>query len=134
MNIWLSITRRTAASISSRIVWYCALRSRAGTATDFGETLIGDHSFDASGGNEGAFTHPAMCVISFPGDIGRRTLVPGTNRVNGGCERGDWENREGRGSHRPVARRKPLDRRMMGLGDVVLISLVLQLSSRLNSG
>src|SRR6185437_15514200 len=52
-NIWPSITRRTASSISSRIDWYCDFRSRAGTATVFGGTLIGDHSFDASGGCQG---------------------------------------------------------------------------------
>src|SRR5579883_2345237 len=52
-NIWLSITRRTTSSISSRIVRYCAFRSSAGTATLFGGTLIGDHSFDASGGCQG---------------------------------------------------------------------------------
>jgi hypothetical protein len=31
------------------------------------------------------FNQPEMCRISFPGDIGRRTLVVRTNCVNGGC-------------------------------------------------
>ena len=71
-------------SISSRIDWYCALRFSAGTATDFGGTVIGDHSFDASFKGEACSPY-LLRTISLHGDIGRRTLWLCSICVNGDC-------------------------------------------------
>ena len=86
-NIWLSRTWRTTGSISSRIVWYCALRFRAGILTDSYGTLIGGHSFDASGSAlDCACVRNALRAafrgISLLEKIGWRTLVLRSNRVN----------------------------------------------------